>query len=182
MKNKAASIIQSVLTQQPNSGESEMNDKNSGEMRTKASSCSTAVIHKDSSLEASPPLDCAMCGASNSFVISPLDPAVGYCFKEQQAWRVTSLTCVTKGCFRPKAAFGDQCMKCLEDAVNKPPALERHSFMVLNSKTDTTCYRRGCGQTREAGNHYTPEDIDKILERRRAIMPDYDERLKEWLS
>lgn len=39
------------------------------------------------------PLDCAMCNAPNSFVISPLDPAVGYCFKEQQAWRVNLPFC-----------------------------------------------------------------------------------------
>lgn len=63
-------------------------------------------------------LECAMCGAPNSFVISPLDPAVGYCFKEQKAWRITSLICATKGCLRPKAAFGDHCMRCLEDRVN----------------------------------------------------------------
>lgn len=39
------------------------------------------------------PLDCAMCNAPNSFVISPLDPAVGYCFKEQQAWRIGTAFC-----------------------------------------------------------------------------------------
>lgn len=66
-------------------------------------------------------LECAMCGATNAFVISPLDPAVGYCFKEQQAWRITSTTCATKGCLQPKATFGDYCMGCLEDRVNGQP-------------------------------------------------------------
>ncbi len=36
-------------------------------------------------------LECAMCGEPGSFVIHPFDPAVGYCFKEQQAWRITDL-------------------------------------------------------------------------------------------
>lgn len=61
-----------------------------------------------------------------------------------------------------------------------PKAPERHSFMVFNSKTDKTCIR--CGQTDDVGNHYTEEDAEKILERRRAIMPDYDKKLEEWLS
>jgi len=61
-------------------------------------------------------------------------------------------------------------------------APERHSFIVMNSKTDITCIKKGCGQSREAGNHYTAEDVEKILERRRAIMPGYDEALAEWLS
>lgn len=72
-------------------------------------------------LDASPTeagLDCAMCNAPNAFVISPLDPAVGYCFKEQTAWRIYPLTCATEGCSRPKATFGDHCMSCLEDRVN----------------------------------------------------------------
>lgn len=64
-------------------------------------------------------LDCAMCDAPKCFVISPLDPAVGYCFKEQKAWRVNSLTCATAGCLQPKAAFGDHCMGCLKDRVNQ---------------------------------------------------------------
>ncbi len=34
-------------------------------------------------------LECAMCGAQNAFVISPLDPSVGYCFKEEQVWRIS---------------------------------------------------------------------------------------------
>ena len=34
-------------------------------------------------------LDCAMCDASDSFVISPIDPSIGYCFAEQTAWRVS---------------------------------------------------------------------------------------------
>lgn len=34
-------------------------------------------------------LDCAMCDAPDSFVISPLDPSVGYCFAEERAWRTS---------------------------------------------------------------------------------------------
>ena len=33
-------------------------------------------------------LDCAMCDAPDSFVISPVDPSAGYCFAEQTAWRI----------------------------------------------------------------------------------------------
>lgn len=69
-------------------------------------------------------LDCVMCDAPKSFVISPLDPAVGYCFKERRAWCVTSLTCATTGCLRAKAVFGDHCMGCLEDRVNAEPVDE----------------------------------------------------------
>lgn len=36
-------------------------------------------------------LECAMCGAPDSFVISPFDPAVGYCFKEREEF------CIMKG-------------------------------------------------------------------------------------
>lgn len=81
-------------------------------------------------------LDCAMCNAPKSFVISPLDSAVGYCFKEQKAWRVTSTTCATKGCLRPKATFGDYCMSCLEDRVNAdsapPPVAAQQTFYVVS--------------------------------------------------
>lgn len=65
------------------------------------------------------PHNCPMCGASNSFIINPLDGAVGYCTKEQKAWRIhTKSICAAKGCIRPTATFGDYCMPCLEDRVN----------------------------------------------------------------
>jgi hypothetical protein len=63
-------------------------------------------------------LDCPMCDARKKFVINPLDATVGYCMAEQRAWRVTSLTCLTIGCLKPKATFGDHCMSCLEQRVN----------------------------------------------------------------
>lgn len=63
-------------------------------------------------------LDCPMCNARTKFVINPLDATVGYCMAEQKAWRVTSLTCLTTGCLKPKATFGDYCMSCLERRVN----------------------------------------------------------------
>lgn len=31
-------------------------------------------------------LECAMCGASRAFVISPTDPSTGYCFAEKREW------------------------------------------------------------------------------------------------
>lgn len=65
---------------------------------------------------------------------------------------------------------------------SEKPDIKRHSFIVLNSQTDKVCIKSGCGQTRDEGNHYTPEDVEKILEHRRALMPDYDRKLKEWLS
>lgn len=64
-------------------------------------------------------LDCPMCGAARAFMINPLDGAVGYCMKEQKAWRVTSLTCANAACLEPKATFGDYCMKHLEQRVNE---------------------------------------------------------------
>lgn len=63
-------------------------------------------------------LDCPMCDARKKFVINPLDATVGYCMAEQRAWRVTSLTCLSTGCLKPKATFGDYCMSCLEQRVN----------------------------------------------------------------
>lgn len=63
-------------------------------------------------------LDCAMCGAQKAFVINPLDGAVGYCMKEQKAWRVTDNKCATAGCWNPKATFGDHCMDCLAQRVD----------------------------------------------------------------
>ncbi len=63
-------------------------------------------------------LDCPICGAHKSFMINPLNSAVGYCMEEHQAWRITSKTCETPGCLNQRAAFGDYCMKCLEVKVN----------------------------------------------------------------
>ena len=34
-------------------------------------------------------LECAMCGASEAFVIDKHDPSVGYCFAEKQAWKIS---------------------------------------------------------------------------------------------
>ena len=33
-------------------------------------------------------LECAMCDAPKSFVISPRDPSEGYCFAENQLWKL----------------------------------------------------------------------------------------------
>lgn len=54
----------------------------------KAADLIVAEHNERVSLLESSALDCAMCDASNSFVVSPLDGAVGYCFKEQRESRI----------------------------------------------------------------------------------------------
>ncbi len=60
---------------------------------------------------------------------------------------------------------------------------ERHDFVpgtICNVKMCAVC-----DEERDHSQHFTDEEMaerESVLARRRALMPGYDEALKEWLS
>lgn len=68
----------------------------------------------------------------------------------------------------------DSRLDAVDFDYDRAEAERLHEF-VPNAGCGTTCDR--CDETRE-----WHDKRDQIMRRRRALMPDYDQRLKDWLS